>query len=50
MTGGAPESGLLGTGLDRAEKARFLLVSAGIVPVLIFGVMAVGVLIRRWRK
>ena len=50
VTGGVPESGLLGTGLDRAEKARFLLVSAGIVPVLIFGVMAVGVLIRRWRK
>jgi len=50
VLGGETESGLLDTGLDRAAKAQFLLLSVLIVPSLVFMVMTFSVLLRRYRK
>ena len=50
VSGGEPEPGVLASGLGRAERMRFLQISAMVFPGLVFLLSAAGVLLRRGRK
>ena len=50
VSGGEPEPGVLASGLGRAERMRFLQISALVFPGLVFLLSAAGVLLRRGRK